>query len=341
MEPINRSLLKTHAKQALSHSFWLTLLVCLVASLLGANWTGLSSGSNGFSSYISFTNSYMRTTYRLKNHKNHDGSANYYSSANDTKEALDSITQAIQDTEKGQDFYYFYDDYMSEADNIKQYINDILDYFHITNEDILSVVLICSGIFLLIGVMVWFVSAAFSFVIGSFLCAPISVGYRNYFMKNRLKKQSFGDLFSAFSSGKYMPTVKAMFAKNIRVWAWSLLFYFPGVVKHYEYYFVAYIMAENPTISPERARELSREMSYGHKWQIFVLELSFLGWAMLFVVEEIFLAIISCGLLAIPGMLLIYPLVAYECATFAELYEERREYMLVSAITNETELIGF
>ena len=62
---------------------------------------------------------------------------------------------------------------------------------------------------------------------------------------------------------------------------------------------------------------------------------------MLFVLEEIVLALISCGLLAIPGVLLIYPLVAYKNATYAELYEERREYMLMNGMAREDELIGF
>lgn len=54
-----------------------------------------------------------------------------------------------------------------------------------------------------------------------------------------------------------------------------------GVIKHYSYYLVPYIVAENPGISSRKAITLSRNMMKGHKWECFKLELSFLGWSVL------------------------------------------------------------
>lgn len=54
-----------------------------------------------------------------------------------------------------------------------------------------------------------------------------------------------------------------------------------GIIKHYSYYLVPFIVAENPDISPRRAIRLSRRMMKGHKWECFVHELSFLGWIIL------------------------------------------------------------
>ena len=62
---------------------------------------------------------------------------------------------------------------------------------------------------------------------------------------------------------------------------------------------------------------------------------------MLYVLTETILALVSCGILAIPGALLILPLIAYQQATYAELYEERREYMLMTGMVREDELVGF
>lgn len=340
MEPINRSLLKEHAKQTLKRNFWMTMLVCFVATLLGGNWTGLGSGST-FSGFRSFSPSGSFQD-DFDNDFDYDFSNNYTNpSVNATKEMLNAIEDAIQDTDKGRNFSYDYDSSLSDSDNIKEFYHEVLDYYNLTEESVAQGLLIGIGIFMLIFIIIWLISMVIQFAVGSFIGAPIGVGFRKYFMKNRLGKASFDDLFSAFSGGHYMDTVKTMFATNIRIWGWSLLFYFPGLVKYYEYFFVPYIMAENPTISKERARELSSQMANGHKWQMFVLELSFLGWMLLFIVEEIFLALISCGLLAIPGVLLIYPLAAYIRATYAELYEERREYMLMRGMAREEELAGF
>ena len=54
-----------------------------------------------------------------------------------------------------------------------------------------------------------------------------------------------------------------------------------GVIKYYSYYLVPCIMAENPDIRTLDAITLSRRMMKGHKWECFVLELSFLGWEVL------------------------------------------------------------
>ncbi len=54
-----------------------------------------------------------------------------------------------------------------------------------------------------------------------------------------------------------------------------------GVIKHYSYWAVPYIVAENPSVAPRQAIRLSKAMMHGHKWECFVLDLSFLGWNVL------------------------------------------------------------
>lgn len=89
-----------------------------------------------------------------------------------------------------------------------------------------------------------------------------------------------------------IPIQRAMFLLKVRKWKkaaialllqsvyyflWCLTFV-GGIVKHYSYIMVPYIIAENPDISARRAITLSRKLMKGHKWECFVLELSFLGW---------------------------------------------------------------
>lgn len=54
-----------------------------------------------------------------------------------------------------------------------------------------------------------------------------------------------------------------------------------GVIKHYSYFMVPFIVAENPDIRPREAILLSRRMMDGHKWECFKLDLSFIGWIVL------------------------------------------------------------
>ena len=54
-----------------------------------------------------------------------------------------------------------------------------------------------------------------------------------------------------------------------------------GIIKHYSYAMVPYIVAENPDIKPREAIKLSRAMMYGHKWEGFVLDLSMFPWYIL------------------------------------------------------------
>lgn len=54
-----------------------------------------------------------------------------------------------------------------------------------------------------------------------------------------------------------------------------------GVIKHYSYRMVPFIVAENPDIKPLKAITLSRKMMDGHKWECFKLDLSFFLWNIL------------------------------------------------------------
>ena len=332
MEPINRRLLKANAKEALKHNFWMIMLVVLVGTLLSAEWSGLhaASGRAGFVSGYNYGSSMDRDHYVM-------GRSSETVTGRQLIWQLEDLIDEIFDV----DVDYTYDDSKSVDDNMDAFGEEAKRSFSAAGPEVMSRVFIIVGVLLLVIVVMWILATVISFAIGTFAYAPIGVGYRRYFMRNRHRDSEFMDIFSSFKKGKYMNIVKSMFSTNIRIWGWSLLFYFPGLVKYYQYYFVSWIMAENPDISPERARELSRNMTQGHKWQIFVLELSFFGWYLVFVLEEILLAVFSCGLLAIPGMLLVLPVNGYIETTKAELYAERREWMLANGNASPRELKGF
>jgi len=65
------------------------------------------------------------------------------------------------------------------------------------------------------------------------------------------------------------------------VFCWSLLFVIPGIIATYRYRFALFILCENPELSALEALRLSKEQTAGFKWQLFLLDLSFLGWSFL------------------------------------------------------------
>ena len=160
----------------------------------------------------------------------------------------------------------------------------------------------------------------------AFVASPIIVGKNRYFMEHRAFDSKFERLFWSFKSGRYMNVVKIMFWRELKIFLWSLLFVIPGIIKSYEYSMVPYILAENPHISSERAFELSKKMTRGEKWKIFVLDLSFLGWRIL--------GVLCCCF----GEIFLQP---YVEATYAELYQVMREKAHGLSFSDYSELPGF
>ncbi len=62
---------------------------------------------------------------------------------------------------------------------------------------------------------------------------------------------------------------------------WTLLFVIPGIIKGYAYAMTVYIANDHPELTPREAMKKSEEMMMGHKWDLFVLDLTFIGWLLL------------------------------------------------------------
>ena len=62
---------------------------------------------------------------------------------------------------------------------------------------------------------------------------------------------------------------------------WSLLLFVPAIIADLRYSMTYFIIADNPGISGMAAIKKSKEMMRGHKWELFVLRLSFFWWILL------------------------------------------------------------
>ena len=134
---------------------------------------------------------------------------------------------------------------------------------------------------------------------------PKMGGYR-FFILNQTAQPGIGTLLDGFRSGHYVNIVLTMFLRDLFTTLWSLLLVVPGIVKHYEYLMVPYIIAENPAMDYKEAFQISKQMMDGEKMEAFIMDLSFLGWYLL--------SAVTCGLLAI------FYVNPYVQASFAEMY---------------------
>lgn len=89
----------------------------------------------------------------------------------------------------------------------------------------------------------------------------------------------FDDFFSAF---------KVTFLVGLYTFLWSLLFIIPGIVKSYSYSMSMFVLADNKGKSARECIAESKAMTEGHKMELFVLDLSFIGW--------ILLGTLTCGI---------------------------------------------
>lgn len=88
------------------------------------------------------------------------------------------------------------------------------------------------------------------------------------------------ELIFGFNSN-YKNVVKVLFFQHLYILLWTLLFIIPGLIKSYEYAMVSYLLTENPNLEKNEALQMSKEMMYGHKMELFMLQLSFIGWDIL------------------------------------------------------------
>lgn len=89
----------------------------------------------------------------------------------------------------------------------------------------------------------------------------------------------FKDFFSGFNN--FGTNCGAGILVGVFTFLWSLLFVIPGIVKTYSYAMTFYILADHPEMTATEAITASRKMMDGHKFDLFVLQLSFFWWYLL------------------------------------------------------------
>ena len=135
----------------------------------------------------------------------------------------------------------------------------------------------------------------------------IQLGYAQYLLKQHDREISTTkELFSRFDY--FGQGFLQRFLRILFTFLWALLFVIPGVIKIYAYSMTPFIMAENPEMKARDAMRLSEMRMKGHKWELFCLEFSFIGWTLL--------CVLTLGI----GSFFLHP---YTNAAYAAFYRDK------------------
>lgn len=158
----------------------------------------------------------------------------------------------------------------------------------------------------------------------------LAVGFVLYALRVwRRQKAGVGDLFDAF--GVFFQAIWIQLLPNLLVGLWAMVYVLPvstmimmtgqtwwtvlglplmipAIMALYSYRLAAYIMLDNPGVSCWQCVMMSRQIMQGHRWEAFVLDLSFLGWCLLCLVP-------------VAGLILMVWVAAYMQVTSAGFYE--------------------
>ena len=123
------------------------------------------------------------------------------------------------------------------------------------------------------------VASSITFGIGTIiLSGPLLYGVNRICIK-QVKGQDivFDDATSGFNEcfvgSMVLSLITALFT-----FLWSLLLIVPGVIKSYSYSMAPYILQDNPQLTARECLDKSRKMMDGNKFQLFCIDLSFIGW---------------------------------------------------------------
>ena len=137
-----------------------------------------------------------------------------------------------------------------------------------------------------------------------FINGPFMVGRARFFLRGA-ENARVADLFFAFRTKSYWNIVFGQAAVTsivavafllpillrIRFFTgnsslvgfvmFHLLFFIPGFILHYKFRLIPFIFAQDPDMWPLYALSLCNKQSAGRRWEMFLLDMSFLGWYVL------------------------------------------------------------
>ena len=114
--------------------------------------------------------------------------------------------------------------------------------------------------------------------ISNLLLLPVEFALTIGFLRIiRNQEFSINKLFSYYNARVWVTMILVV----IYEFLWTLLLIIPGIIKYYSYRMTYYILLDEPELKYNAAIEKSVEIMKGKKFKLFLLDLSFIGWALL------------------------------------------------------------
>lgn len=124
-------------------------------------------------------------------------------------------------------------------------------------------------------------------LIGAFISVGVAYTTLNWLRTKNADFSPVRGMFSAFSRKYFVSTLVLYLLQAIFTFLWSLLFIIPGIIKEFSYS-QTYLIYKDVNEANEDNNlnyldyiTLSRELMDGHKMDLFILKLSFIGWFIL------------------------------------------------------------
>ncbi|MCR1841958.1 DUF975 family protein [Murimonas intestini] len=262
----NRKEYKRRARKAVRGNYWPMVAVCFILAFFGCEYTSSTASIHQYDSNITTAEDLVVVqSKKLSNY-----------------EVAEDIVRKILNKEEEQGGQT---GLMKEFNDIRTSIFDsrtedrsyIFQVLRALREFVIEHRAATGMIFVLAALL----SLAYSFLAAN----PLIVGKREFFLESSRitdeeSKPGIRRIFYSFMGGRYWNTVKIMFFRDLFVGLWSLTI-IGGIIKFYEYRPIPFLAAEYPELDRKEIFRLSKEMMRGYKWQLFLMDLSFIGWELL------------------------------------------------------------
>ena len=127
--------------------------------------------------------------------------------------------------------------------------------------------------------------------IGSFIGLSRNIAFLEL-RDDQKEEKPYMAAFSVFTENRFGPELINFVLVSIFTFLWIWLLIIPGIIKAYSYSMTPYIVkdmvASDKQVGATDGINASKELMKGHKMNLFIFDLSFLGWNIL--------AAITCGL---------------------------------------------
>lgn len=135
------------------------------------------------------------------------------------------------------------------------------------------------------------------------LTGPFQLGLIKFSLAfSRKNEPRLEQIFEGFND--FSRALVAYLLMVLYIFLWMLLLIIPGIIAAYSYSMTFYILADDENITASDALKKSKEMMEGNKMKLFLMILSFIGWALL--------SILTLGI----GLLWLFPYIQISIAKF-------------------------